>query len=617
MFAIVQILAAGWFGRGVIRRLDLPLTRLEERALIATVALVGAPWLAFLAAWGLGFTFGLPLACAALVSLGHWLGRAPSQQSRPELPATSRLSWLALAIVFAMAFHGHMFHAEGGGLYTGGSSYGDLALHSTLANHFASAEIGFASPLVANHPLTYPFLGDFLVACLMRGGWSISMAFAFTGFVTALAAFAMIQAVALRMFRSRRAATIVVWLIVLSGSTAGLYYAVHDAASHGLPADLGALPSYAHDRTRGLVWANFVADFLLPQRAFLAALPAAWAAVWALRAAFEDGQKRALALAAIAIGALPFFHVHAFLIAFGLLGWCTLWRTVLDGRAARAWWICLAVALVLAAPQLAWQFGESWGTSFGRWQVGWLAPKGGVAWFWVKNLGALLVLAPVALHFAWKRGRNSFAGALVGAATVVFVAGNLYVFQPHDWDNMKFFLYAFMFLAVVIAGALATWRRLLPLGVLAIIGLTASGALTLLRELDMHDQLASTQDLELAGELRRVLPADARVLTSDQHNHVVPMLTGRNIVMGYRGWLWTYGIDYRRLEHDVETMFAGSGDALLHHYGVTHIFVGPGERETFHADLDTLRARYPRVLVHGDVEVFDVTPKAPVVGAVR
>jgi uncharacterized membrane protein len=101
------------------------------------------------------------------------------------------------------------------------------------------------------------------------------------------------------------------------------------------------------------------------------------------------------------------------------------------------------------------------------------------------------------------------------------------------------------------------------------------------------------------------------VLTTDQHNHVVPMLTGRAVVMGYRGWLWTHGIDYHRLERDVARMFVPDVDApqLFARYGVTHVYVGPGERRTYHAALDRFRKRYRSVLVRGEVEVFDVRPQ--------
>ena len=266
-----------------------------------------------------------------------------------DLPATSALSWAALGGVLALLFHGHMFHVEGGGLSTGGASFGDLALHATLAHHFASKPVDLGSPLVAGAPLTYPFLGDFLVACLMRGGWSLATAFAVTGWVTAMIGLGLVQAVVVRLSRSSAAATIAVWLIVLSGSAAGVYYAAVDLAHRGLPSDLAALPSYAHDRGRGLVWSNFVADFLLPQRALLAALPAAWAAVWALRASVDDDAPRARPLAAVLIGALPLLHVHTFLVLFGLLGWTAVMQALRAPPAARGWALALALAAALAA----------------------------------------------------------------------------------------------------------------------------------------------------------------------------------------------------------------------------------------------------------------------------
>ena len=170
-------------------------------------------------------------------------------------------------------------------------------------------------------------------------------------------------------------------------------------------------------------------------------------------------------------------------------------------------------------------------------------------------------------------------------------------------------------LAIAIAGWLA---RALAGGAvrrvgaaLAILGLTTTGALSVIREADLHDQIASTADLALAAELARVLPPDARVLTADAHNHVVPMLAGRGVVLGYRGWLWTHGIDYRELERDVGRMFALEADApgLFARHGVTHVYLGPGERYTLHAAIDRYRQQYRAVLVRPDVEVFDVRPR--------
>ncbi|MBK9034703.1 MAG: hypothetical protein IPL61_26130 [Myxococcales bacterium] len=619
MLGLALIVGAALFGRGAVRRLGWTLTPLETVALAAALALTAAPWCWFLASWALGFALGLPLATAALAGLGLALGRGVARRPGPALPGTSALSWAALALVLALGFHGHMLHVEGGGLYSGGSTWGDLALHATLANHFASGPVDLRSPITAGAPLTYPFLGDFLVACLVRGGWSLSTAFALTGWATAMTGFALIQAVAVRLFRRRAAATIAVWLIVLSGSAVGLWYAVADLRAHGAPAELARLPSYANDPARGLVWSNFVADLLLPQRALLAALPAAWAAVWALRAGAEDEQPRAPLVAAVLIGALPLVHVHSFIVLMGLLALTVAVRTARMGRAARPWWLALAVAGALAAPQLAWQLGGGWHASFGGWRLGWLAPRGaaGFGWFWLRSLGALALLAPVTALVTWRRGRGSYARVLGLGALGLFVTANLYQFQPNAWDNIKLLAYAFMFGAVLTAGALAA---LLERGALArgavgvvLIAATGAGALTLARELDQHDQLASTADLALARQIRAVVPARARVLTADQHNHVVPMLAGRAIVMGYRGWQWTHGHDTRALERDERAIFQGAPGAarLIEHLGVTHVYVGPGEVRDFGADRAWFRARYPAILTVGEVEIFDVRSPPP------
>lgn len=620
MLAFLIVVASAAFGWGAVRRLGWPLGRVEQLALAAAFALTAPPWVLFLAAWALGFAAGLPTAVAVLALAGWALGRG----RRAELaagPRPSWLSWIALGVLFALLFHGHMLHAEATGLWSGGSTYSDLALHATLVSHFSYTEVAFDSPIAAGEPLTYPFLGDFHVACLVRGGWSMSTAFAVTGWLCAMTGFALVDALARRLFHSRAAGTIAVWLIVLSGAVVGLWYAGADLAASGLPADAASMPSYANMWDRGVTWSNLVCDFLLPQRAFLAAFPVLWAAMLLLRSAVDEAgsdrgaRRRLLVAVGLLVGALPLFHVHSFLIAMGMVALAATWAGVAGGGGRTAWWLVLAAALALAAPQLAWQLAGSWSSEFGHWHPGWRAPRGEFWIYWLRNWGLPLLLVPVAVATAVRiarRGCGSFALLMMIGATGTFTAANLYQFQPHEWDNMKLFVYAHMGVAVILAGGLARWLALggvrRPLAVLAIVAMTGTGVLTLVRELDKHDQLTTTSDLELAARLRSVLPANARVLTSDQHNHLVPMLTGRRIVMGYRGWLWTHGIKSGPIERDVRAMFAGgAGTArLFRKRSITHVYIGPGERRDYGAKPEWYRDRYVRVLAAHGVEVFDV-----------
>ena len=606
MLGLLLLLAMAALGAGVARRLDVGLSRLEEVAVAGAVALTVGPWLVLAAAWTCGWARGLPLAIVAMAIGGAVAWRREPRRTVVTL-GPSGWSWAALVALLVLLFRSHMLHAEPDGLYTGGSTYGDLALHATLARHFAITEVSFASPLVAGHPLTYPFLGDLLVASLLRGGWSIGLAFAVTGVASATLGLLLFEAVVLRMFRRRATATLTVWLVVLSGSAAGVGYAVHDLVRAGAPSSLAAMPNYANMRGLELRWANLVCDFLLPQRALLAALPGMWAAVLLL----VRRERRSRLVAGVLLGALPMLHVHTFLLGVGLLSWLTAWHSVRARRLDRDGALAVVIALALAAPQLAWQFGASYGHGFGRWNLGWLAPSGKWWWFWLRNWGPALVLAPVALVVAARADREH-ALPLALAGVGVFAVINLYQFQPHAWDNSKFLVYAYLLLVPGLAHALIAWwsargpRRVAAVMVIA--SLTASGALALVREAARHDRLASRADLARAAELDRVLPPDARVLTADTHNHVIPMLTGRAIVMGYRGWLWTHGIDTGRLTRDVRAMLRARPGfvGLLRVRGVTHVYLGPVERGAWGADVAAYRARFPRVFDDGEVEVFDV-----------
>ena len=90
----------------------------------------------------------------------------------------------------------------------------------------------------------------------------------------------------------------------------------------------------------------------------------------------------------------------------------------------------------------------------------------------------------------------------------------------------------------------------------------------------------SKEDIKNAEIIKEKTSPDAIFLTSDKHNHFIPTLTGRQIIMGYRGWLWTYGINYSKREKEVLAIYQGSEEAenLLKKYKVDYIVIGPNEK---------------------------------------
>jgi len=236
-------------------------------------------------------------------------------------------------------------------------------------------------------------------------------------------------------------------------------------------------------------------------------------------------------------------------------------------------------------------------------------------WFWLKNLGWFIpllitgfldqtLLSPVARRFLW-------------AFMPVFVVANLYVFQPDAWDNVKLLVYWYLASSVMVGAVLSkAWRvnpnpavRTLVAGVT--LSLILSGVLVNLHQAEGHDRLLllTPEELEVAARVRDETPIGSLIATGLQHNHPVPIMSGRNVVMGYPGWLWPRGIESGSREQDLRAIYALAPNAadLIAHYGIDYVVIGPWERDNFAADPALWRPRYPVVIETPNYVVFEVS----------
>nr|MDP9211871.1 hypothetical protein [bacterium] len=86
-------------------------------------------------------------------------------------------------------------------------------------------------------------------------------------------------------------------------------------------------------------------------------------------------------------------------------------------------------------------------------------------------------------------------------------------------------------------------------------------------------------------------------LTGQQVNNPVASLAGRRLVLGYTGWLWSYGLDFAQRESDVRRMYEGVPETpeLLRQYRIDFVMIGPSERadEGYAVNEAFFRERYP------------------------
>jgi hypothetical protein len=280
----------------------------------------------------------------------------------------------------------------------------------------------------------------------------------------------------------------------------------------------------------------------------------------------------------------------------------------------RQWVLFFAVWTAMALPQV-WlqQNGGPGAIGAMRIQLGWVAAPDPWLWFWLKNLGLFIPLAAVALvggDLLVPRARRFLIGFMP-----VFLIANVVAFQPWDWDNTKILAYWFLACCILVAALVSRlWDgKGLPAraAIAAAIGtMVLSGLLENLSQAlgrDRH-RILTTEELRLADSTRARTPPRAVLAVGLRHNHPITLLTGRRVVLGFPGWMWSQALPYQERERALSAIFALTEDAprLLQKYGVDYVVIGPDERERFEADLEGYRARFPTLLRTENYEIFAV-----------
>ncbi|PIR61993.1 MAG: hypothetical protein COY81_03755 [Candidatus Pacebacteria bacterium CG_4_10_14_0_8_um_filter_43_12] len=522
-------------------------------------------------------------------------------------------SW---SLLFLWLFQHHFFPITANGWQTGVNSYGDLALHSTFIHYFAGqSKLSLVSPIYSQLQIQYPFLIDFHSAILLKLGWSIQWTLVVSSLLIMIGCLLSFFNFAWSINKKVLTPYLASLLFFLNGGLGWIYF-FSDLKQSGenifsflthLPAD------YAHLINRQLVWANVITTHVLPQRGFLLGLAVLvvvlryWQALWQQNKIAKDQ----LVILSSLIGLLPFFHIHTFLILAPLHSWLSLWAIQARKINQKTVVTSLVIMLGLGGLLVWFLIPQPTGQNFFHWQPGWMA-TGNWLFFWLKNMNFEIFGLLLTPFLFWQFfPQKKFEQLLILPFISIFLLCNLFIFQPHDWDNMKFILLGWAGLSMLTGAIISRWvtnrLRAVMVGIVATIAVLAGG-LSVLYSGQITWQMASNDDLKMAAIIVKKTKSDDRFLTSDIHNHPVPMIAGRGVVLGYKGWLWTHGIDYKGTEAEVKAIYAGTPTAvqLLKKYGVTYIFVGPTEREQFTVNEDFLNEHFKILLRNKLTTIYTV-----------
>ena len=385
----------------------------------------------------------------------------------------------------------------------------------------------------------------------------------------------------LRLTGSRAVSAIAPFIFTLSGGLSFTYF-FGDLQDKGLAALVHLPREYSGLMSQNYQWLTPLIASMLPQRSTLFGFAIVLVVLALLFTALERPGWQPFLFAGVLTGLSPAFHVHGYAYCVALAAfWAAFHRR-------REWVAFFVPALALGIPVVLWLLPES--GAMIRVQVGWMAMAGGfhdnVVWFWLKNLGLfipLLLLAQFVRNLLPTRYAAHFAPIWLW-----FLVPNLLLFHPWDWDNQKFFVYwallgSFLVAALVVRVA----RAGLPGAVAAVVMLLVlclAGGLDAARNTDFtvsSIRFTDNAGLDVAAWSRTHTAPQAVFLAAYDHDSPISTLGARRVVLGYPGWIWTYGIsDWTGREQDVQAMLQGKPEAaaLLRHYGVGYVVIGPQER---------------------------------------
>ncbi|HMF54894.1 MAG TPA: hypothetical protein VK619_00925 [Pyrinomonadaceae bacterium] len=572
-----------------------------------------------------------------------------------------------LSVILWLAFDRAMIERDGG-IYTGYvNNLGDLPFHLQAIQSFArSANFPPEDPTYAGARFAYPFMADFLSACLVKAGATLRQAIFIVNFVLAIALAGVLNRWTLKLTRERIAGLIAPALVFLSGGLGWLLLFADVRKNEGGLFSL--LTNLQHDYTimgaGGWRWGNSITTLLITQRSILFGLPLAVTIFtqWWLANKKEgeereegnggkgkgkkkkikiEGQQEAVTsnslspfpllpfstsgrrmlAAGLMAGVLPLVHAHSFIVVMGTGGLTALILFLVEKeRAARMnlvrdWGLFFASALIIAVPEMwfATHGSSAKAGMFLGWEFGWDHGDENVHWFWLKNTGLVIPLIFTAV--LWREEKYLVRKRMLLfylPFTLCFIAPNMMKMAPWVWDNIKVLFYWFVASVPLISLLLAhLWRKgAFPraISIVLFIALTLAGALDVWRVISgtTEFQEYDANGVAIARKILEVTPERALVLHAPTYNPPV-FLTGRRSLLGYTGYIWAHGLDYSARETDIKSIYAGGAGAeeALARNHVDYILVGPHERSYMPVN-DAFLARFQKVGEAGEYSLYKV-----------
>ncbi len=461
---------------------------------------------------------------------------------------------VSLSVLCYSVWRGNSF-----GIVVTGSNWQDTPFHYEIIESLNQGNFPPQTPNYIGTPLTYHYFVDFHTAILEK----------VYGYMPTLlpvlnAIFILVFAVAIyglaRPF-GRRAAIVATILAVFGWGFS--YFGLFNALFSG-QFDPSQNYIYQFQQLFGL---PSVFDNLLQQRPMLVGLPV-FAFVLALLRDMDD--KNRLLLAGIMTGLVFQFHNVAFFCCYVAFAVCL----ILNIKHLKIDYLYFMIPSVLALPFI-FQGGSSFNLSL---SLDFIAQYANNPAYYFVNLGIPFILAIVSFV---KRGNEYLKLTFL----LLFLIPNILLLTPWVWDMYKFFLFAWIPIAVLSGIMLAKSKRIVVVTLVLLSIITSASVISY--NVGTQYTAVSWDEYKLGMWVRDNTPQNSVFLTYYSIQCPPSMVGGRLRVSSYVYWPYGHGVplsEVQQREQQIESVYSGNLtqlETVIREYGVSYVYVGSDELQNY------------------------------------
>jgi len=459
---------------------------------------------------------------------------------------------IALVVLVKSVWVGNQY-----GIVLTGSNWQDTPLHYEIIESINNGNFPPQMPNFAGQPETYHYFVDFHTAIIEKVYGYLPTLLPFLN-----AVFILIFALAIYALArpNGRRAAIIATVIATFGwglSYFGLFFALLNGSFN-----VNTNYIYQYGGTFGL---PSIFDNLLQQRPLLMGLPA-FAFVLALLWNMDD--KKRILLAGIITGLVFEFHNVAFFccyVAFFVAILFNLKRSNIKNCLYFLVPTAFALPFVLNnGPPLSISFSFVWIANFAK----------DPFTYYFLSLGIPFVIAIISFV---KRGNELLKGTFL----LLFLISNIILLTPNPWDMYKFFIFAWIPIAVLAGVMLAKTRKIVILTLVFLCILTSASVI--IYNVGTNYTAASWSEYQLGLWVRNNTPERSVFLTYYSIDTPVAFIGGRLTVSSYINWPYGQGVPlseiYQR-DAAIDSAYNGTVSdlkAVILEYNVTYVYVGYDE----------------------------------------